>query len=168
MPSSLDFEPLGDNVAVKITVSVEYALQALTEIAHQDEVPLSAQEISSRQAISTKYLESILRKLTNAGILVSSRGPQGGYRLSRSADEVTVADVIRAIEGPLAAVGDRAPEETKYRRTAKHLTEVWIATRIALRDVLERITLAEIVTGDFDSRLKQALKRRDAWSRRVK
>ena len=159
-----------DNVAVKITVSVEYALQALLEVAggSQGETALSANEISINQEIPGKFLEAILRKLTRAGLLVSSRGPHGGYRLARPAEDITVAEVIRVIEGPLAAVGDRAPEATKYRRSAKNLTKVWIATRVALRDSLENMTITDILEGDFPSEIKQALRRKDAWTRRGK
>lgn len=151
---------------MKITASVEYALQALTEIAVRDGESVSAQAIADDQSIPLKFLESILRKLTQAGILTSFRGPQGGYRLARPADELTVAEVIRVIEGPLAAVGDRAPEAAKYKRSAKHLTEVWIATRVALREVLEDITIEDILAGTFDSKIRQSLRRKDAWSRR--
>ena len=157
-----------DNVAVKITVSVEYALQALLEIAggSQGETARSANEISSNQEIPGKFLEAILRKLTRAGLLVSSRGPHGGYRLARPAEEITVAEVIRVIEGPLAAVGDRAPEATKYRRSAKNLTKVWIATRAALRDPLEAITIADVLEDRFPQNVLQVLRRKDAWKRR--
>lgn len=160
-----------DNVAVKITVSVEYALQALVEIASISDGNggvLTSQEIASAQTIPTKFLEAILRKLTHAGVLISSRGPRGGYRLAKPAEEITVAEVIRIIEGPLAAVGDRAPEATKYRRSAKNLTSVWVATRVALRDALENITLADIVEGDFENEIRQLLRRKDAWVRRGK
>ncbi len=159
-----------DNVAVKITVSVEYALQALLEVASESsgERALSASEISTNQAIPGKFLEAILRKLTQAGLLISSRGPHGGYKLAKPADEITVAEVIRVIEGPLAAVGDRAPEATRYRRSAKNLTKVWIATRVALRDSLENMTVADIIEDEFPSGIKQALRRKDAWTRRGK
>lgn len=141
-------------------------MQALVEISALDGDPISAYVIAEEQGIPLKYLESILRKLTRAGLLTSSRGPQGGYRLSRDANKITVADVIRVIEGPLAAVGNRAPEATKYRHSAKHLTDVWIATRVALRDVLEQITIEDVRRGQFDTRINQALRRKDAWSRR--
>lgn len=155
---------------MKITASVEYALQALTEIAAHERAtnaPLSAHEIARAQAIPNKFLESLLRKLTAAGVLVSIRGPQGGYRLARAADEITVAEIIRILEGPLAAVGDRAPEAARYRKSAKHLTDVWIATRVALRDVLEKITLEDIQDGAYDGEIKQLLRRKDAWVRRA-
>jgi Rrf2 family protein len=100
------------------------------------------------------------------GLLSSSRGPHGGYKLAKPADEITVAEVIRVIEGPLAAVGDRAPEATRYRRSAKNLTKVWIATRVALRDSLETITIADIVEDQFAQNIKQVLRRKDAWKRR--
>ncbi len=152
---------------MKITASVEYAMQALLEIAAHDGSPVSAHLISEEQGIPLKYLESILRKLTQAAILTSTRGPQGGYQLSRPLNRINVADVIRVIEGPLAAVGNRAPEAAKYRHSAKHLTDVWIATRVALRDVLEQITLDDIFRGEFDPKIRQALRRKDAWSRRT-
>ena len=141
-------------------------MQALVEIAAQDGDPVSAHVIAERQDIPLKFLESILRKLTRAGFLTSTRGPQGGYRLAMSAEEITVADIIRAIEGPLAAVGNRAPEAAKYRQSAKHLTDVWVATRVALRDVLEQISIEDVLRGEFDTGIRQALRRKDAWSRR--
>jgi Rrf2 family protein len=159
-----------DNVAVKITVSVEYALQALTEIASRQEsseTALPAHEIAHAQEIPAKFLESILRKLKKSGVLNSTKGPNGGYTLARSSEDITVADIIRSIEGPLAAVGDRAPEATRYRKSTKHLTEVWIATRVALRDVLENVTLEDIVNGQFDNEIRSLLRRKDAWTRRT-
>ena len=155
-----------DNVLVKITASVEYGMQALVEIAAEDGEPISAHVIADKQDIPLKFLESILRKLTRSGFLTSARGPQGGYRLAIPADQVTVADIIRAIEGPLAAVGNRAPEAARYKQSAKHLTDVWVATRVALRDVLEQITIDDVLRGEFDTKVKQALRRKDAWSRR--
>jgi Rrf2 family protein len=157
-----------DNGAVKITAAVEYAMQALLEIADpaNQNRPVTAKEIAKSQNISVKFLESILTKLKQGSILVSVRGPAGGYQLAREPVAISVADVIRCIEGPLAAVGEKAPELAKYKGSAKHLTNAWIATRVGLREVLEEISLANLIAGKFPKDISALLNKKDAWKRR--
>jgi Rrf2 family protein len=153
---------------VKITASVEYAMQALLEIADptKQNRPVPAKEIANTQHISIKFLESILTKLKQGSILKSVRGPSGGYLLAKEPSAISVADVIRCIEGPLAAVGEKAPEFAKYRGSAKNLTNAWIATRVGLREVLEEISLANLVDGKFSKDISVLLNKKDAWKRR--
>lgn len=156
------------NVAMKITAGVEYALQALLVIAAHaaDGTKVTAQEIANSQQIPLKFLEKQLNLLRNAGFLVSERGSKGGYSLMRDPKNIFIADVIRVIEGPLAAVADKAPELAKYRNEAKHLTEVWIATRVALRNVFERISLQDILDGKYETGIIKLINTKDAWKRR--
>jgi Rrf2 family protein len=104
--------------------------------------------------------------LRKAGYVESSRGPSGGYSLSRSPDQISVADIVRAVDGPLAAVRNYAPEELEYDTTLKNLPDVWIATRAALREVLENVTIEQIITGKFDSKFKKSISTKDARKRR--
>ena len=104
-------------------------------------------------------------ELRRAGIVASQRGPEGGYRLARPADEIAVADVFRALEGPLAEVRGERPEDTVYDGPAAHLQEVWVAVRAALRLVLETVTLADVLTGDLPAPVAELLTP-DAWQRR--
>lgn len=153
---------------MKITASVEYAMQALLEIANSSQAgkPIAAREIADVQGIPLKFLENILAKLRHGSIIESIRGASGGYILTRAASDISVADVIRCVEGPLAAVGDKAPESAKYKGNAKHLTDAWIVTRVSLRDALEEISLDQLLTGEYKRGTNSMLTRKDAWKRR--
>ena len=155
---------------MKVSAKVDYAIQALVEIAHatDKETLISAEEISGKHAIPAKFLEGILTALRKAGIINSFRGPSGGYELAKLAQSITVADVIRIIDGPLAAVRGFAPEEIDYKASVKHVSDVWIATRVALRSVLERVTIAQLQSGSFDSVITRMLTEKDARKRRRK
>ena len=113
-----------------------------------------------------KQALSILRTLRQAGIVSSQRGVEGGFRLAKNPAEVTVADVIRALEGPLAAVRGAPPENASYGGHAEHLRDVWVATRAALRDILEHVTLADILSGDMPPQVLAQLDTPGAWKRR--
>jgi Rrf2 family protein len=134
--------------------------------ATKSEVLISAEEISLKREIPAKFLEGILTTLRKAGVVNSYRGPAGGFELARSARDISVADVIRIIDGPLAAVRGYAPEEIEYPGSAKHLPDVWIATRVALRNVLERISIAEILAGEFESSIMKLVNEKDSRKRR--
>jgi Rrf2 family protein len=114
--------------------------------------------IAVAQGIPGKFLESIMTSLSAAGVVRSQRGPSGGFWLSRPADAITVADVLRAVDGPLASVRGQAPEDLSYEGSAVPLQSVWLAVRSALREVLEHVTLAELATDD----LPEAVRRRAA------
>ena len=155
---------------MEVSARVDYGMRALLELTHQatqdPERLVTCDSLARNLAMSAKYLESILRSLRQAGIISSQRGSEGGYRLAQPASEVTVADVIRALEGPLAGVRGQPPEEAIYPGRAAHLRDVWVATRAALRDVLEHVTLAEIETGQMPPSVTEHLSAPGAWKRR--
>jgi Rrf2 family protein len=156
---------------VRITAKVDYAVRAGAELAahaaaHGTRVPMKGDAIAAAQAIPVRFLESILAELRRSGIVASQRGSDGGYWLARSADEVSVADVIRAVEGPLADVHGTPPEEVEYQGAAAPLQHVWVATRVALREVLETTSLAAIASGSLPTAVRRLAERPGGWARR--
>jgi Rrf2 family protein len=156
---------------MRITAKVDYAVRASTELARRwidagGRAPMKGEAIATSQEIPVRFLESILAELRRAGIVGSQRGAEGGYWLARPPTEVSVADLIRAVEGPLADVHGTPPEELDYTGPASSLQTVWIATRAALRSVLEATTLADIVAGELPDHLRDLAGAPDAWSRR--
>lgn len=153
---------------MKISAKVDYALQAVVEIsvATKKDSLISAEEIASRRDIPEKFLEGILTLLRKSGVINSYRGPSGGYELAKKPQDIAVADIIRIIDGPLAAVRGFAPEEIDYTGPVKHVADVWIATRVSLRNVLENISIADILSGDFDVSISKLLNEKDARKRR--
>ena len=153
-----------------ISARVDYAMRALlvlTAAAAVDPKTLTKSELlATTQQIPTKFLEGILVSLRNAGIVLSQRGTVGGYRLAKPAGQVSVADVMRALEGPLAAVRGERPEDIEYAGEASHLGEIWIATRSALRNVLEDVSLEQVHSGKFPQSITQLLDTPGAWERR--
>src|SRR5580765_6714785 len=139
----------GETPAMRITAKADYAVRAAAELAAAEGrgVPVKGEELARRQSIPKNFLENILTELRRAGIVRTRRGAEGGYQLARPAAEITVADVLRAVEGPLAAVQGSRPETLSYEGAASHLPEVWVALRASLRSVLEHVTLAEIASG---------------------
>jgi Rrf2 family protein len=129
---------------VRLTAKVDYALRAAAELAAAGPGPLKSDRLAAAQGIPVRFLESILLQLRNAGIVKSQRGAEGGYWLARPADEISLADVIRALEGPLANVRGQRPEMLDYRGAAAGLREVWIALRANERAILEAVTLAHV------------------------
>jgi Rrf2 family protein len=135
---------------MRISAKVDYAVRAMCEIAaHQADVPLKAEQIASAQEIPLSFLENILVDLRRAGFVRSLRGQVGGYRMARPAAEITIADVIRAVEGPLADVRGMRPEGLAFTGSAAALRDVWLATRVGLRRVLERVSIADVVAGEI-------------------
>lgn len=155
---------------MRISSKVDYAVRACVELAarspSRSEGPTTGDAIGEAQGIPTKYLENILSELRRSGILGSRRGSDGGYWLARPAAAVSVADVIRAVEGPLADVRGEAPEDLTYVGPAVPLERVWLATRASLRSVLEHVTLADIAADELPERIATLLERPDAWTRR--
>jgi Rrf2 family protein len=153
-----------DNAPMRVSAKADYAIRAATELAATDPaVPLKAERISDAQDIPIKFLETILLELKHAGIVRSQRGPDGGYALARPAAEIALADVIRAVDGPLANVRGDRPENTSYTGVAEPLTTVWIAVRAALREILEDTTLADLVTGELPERVRTLAEDPEAW-----
>src|SRR6059058_6192804 len=135
-PMQRSLNPLGDNHPMRVSAKVDYALRAVIELAAAGDGPVKGERIAQAQEIPLKFLENILGDLRHAGIVRSQRGSDGGYWLARSADDIAVADVIRAVEGPIANVRGLGPEEVAYVGSAEPLREVWIAVRASLRGVL--------------------------------
>lgn len=153
-----------DNAPMRVSAKADYAIRAAAELAATDPaVPLKAERISDAQDIPIKFLETILLELKHAGIVRSQRGPDGGYALARPADEIALADVIRAVDGPLANVRGDRPENTSYTGVAEPLTTVWIAVRAALREILEDTTLADLVSGELPERVRTLAEDPEAW-----
>src|SRR5205085_12071251 len=130
---------------MRISAKADYAVRAAVELAAApDEKPVKAERIATAQDIPLNFLENILGELRHAGIVRSHRGAEGGFRLARPADELTLADIIRAVEGPLASVRGGPPEEVAYAGASEALLRVWIAVRASLRGVAEPVTLADL------------------------
>jgi Rrf2 family protein len=148
---------------MRISARADYAVRAAVELAAAGEGPMKGEAIAQAQGIPLKFLENILGDLRHAGIVRSQRGAEGGYWLARPADQITVADVIRAVEGPLASVRGGPPEEVAYAGAAEPLARVWIAVRASLRSVVERVTLADVAAGRLPARISKLAEDPEAW-----
>jgi len=153
---------------VRITAKADYAVRAAAELAAEagSERPLKGETIATNQGIPQKFLENILADLRQAGLVKSQRGVDGGYRLAKAPEDVSVADVIRAVEGPLASVRGEAPEDVAYAGAAEPLQDVWIAVRAALRNVTEHVTLADLAGGAVPDDILRLARDPDARLRR--
>lgn len=140
---------------MRISERVDNAVRAMAELAAAGGGPLTADVIGTRQSVSTKYLHDILRDLKRAELLRTKRGPDGGFSLSRPATEITLADVFRAIDGPLADIHDESLRELTYAPPAEALPIVWMAIRASLRRVLETVTLADLVADDLPATVRE-------------
>ena len=134
---------------MRISERVDNAIRAMAELAVADGTTTKAESIARRQDISLKYLLDIFRDLKRAELVRSKRGPDGGFTLSRDADDISLADVFRAVDGPLADVHDESLRDLTYVVPAEALSEVWMAIRGSLRRVLETVTLAQLVAGEL-------------------
>lgn len=146
-----------------ISAKVDYAVRALVALAAVGGGPVAGASLAKDQNLPAKFLEGILAELRRAGIVGSQRGAEGGYRLARPAAQISVADVIRAIDGPLAEIRGERPEATAYEGATKALQDVWIAVRASLRAVLEATTLADIATGRLPPNVRKLAADPDAW-----
>lgn len=155
-----------EDAAVRVTAKVDYAVRAVVELAASAPASVKGDELSSRQGIPFKFLENILAELRRAGMLQSQRGSDGGYWLTTPAADISVADIVRAVEGPLADVRRTPAEDLDYPGPAQALQRVWLAARASLRDVLEVVTVADIVTGHLPSSVEDLLAQPGAWTRR--
>jgi len=152
---------------MRITAKADYAVRAALELASsKDGEPIKGERLAEAQDIPLQFLEHILLELKHARIIRTKRGVHGGYWLARSPDEITLADVIRAVEGPLANIQDSAPEDTSYPGPAEPLREVWIAVRANLRAVLEHITLSDLTSGELPAEIRELTEDPDAWVHR--
>jgi Rrf2 family protein len=149
---------------MRVSAKSDYALRALIEIATRDDgAPVSAEELGRLQDIPHGFLQAILADLRRAGIVMSVRGQSGGWRMARIADEVSVADIIRAVDGPLVSVYGLRPEAVAYNDSANVLQLVWIAARANLREVFEEVTVAMLASGKLPTEVMKLTKSEDAW-----
>jgi Rrf2 family protein len=149
---------------MRVTAKVDYAVRASAELAAASgEGPVKGERIAQSQQIPLKFLENILLELKHAGLVQSQRGAEGGYWLAQPADEISLADVIRAVEGPIANVRGERPELVEYPGAAGSLREVWIAVRGNLRAVLETVTLADLAAGNLPDEVSRIAADPDAW-----
>jgi Rrf2 family protein len=155
---------------MRVSAKVDYAVRAAAELAAAslsgDSTPVKGDHIAQAQGIPLKFLENILVDLRQSEIVNSRRGPDGGYWLARPASEITIADVIRAAEGPLASVRGEKPESLTYEGSAAILGEVWIALRSNLRGVLENVTLADLASGKLPKDVAALTRKPQARQRR--
>jgi Rrf2 family protein len=148
---------------MQISARADYAIRALAELAGAGAGPIKSERLAQSQQIPAKFLENILSELRHASILRSQRGAVGGYWLARPASEITLADIIRAVDGPLANVRGQRPETIDYVGAAARLSDVWIAVRASLRSVLEQVTLADLVDGPLPAAVVEMAQKPDSW-----
>jgi Rrf2 family protein len=152
---------------VRITAKADYAVRATLELAaHADGEPVKGEKLAEAQQIPLQFLEHILLDLKHHELVKAKRGVHGGYWLARPPEEITLADVIRAVEGPLANIHDVSPEQTEYRGSAESLRDVWVAVRANLRAVLETLSLADVCKGKLSPEIVALLDDPGAWETR--
>jgi Rrf2 family protein len=148
---------------MRISAKADYAVRAAVELAGAGPELLTAEVIAGRQEIPMSFLQKILHELRVARLISSQRGPDGGHRQAKPAAAISVADVLRAVEGPLAAVRGEAPEALHYRGAAEPLQEVWIALRTNMREVLEGVTLADLAKARLPRRIATLAHKPESW-----
>ena len=154
---------------MEISAKTEYAVRAmlqLAEAADSDDRPIPAEALAQAQALPRKFLENILADLRRAGLVRSAQGARGGYRLTSPPSEIPVGAIIRAVDGPLAEVRGRRPQDTTYDGVAKPLPVLWVATRASLRQVLDATSLEDLLTGGFPDAVRTLADLPDAWENR--
>jgi Rrf2 family protein len=151
---------------VRITTKADYAIRAALVLATTEGEPVRCAEIARRQGMPEKYLEAILGQLRRAGLVRSQRGTDGGYWLSRPGRTISLADVIRAVDGPLATVHGLPAQDVGYEAEAASLPRVWIALRSSIRHVLETVTLADVVSGELPTSIDELSALPGAWESR--
>jgi Rrf2 family protein len=160
---------MGDNRAMDIAARTDYAIRALLMLAQEAQsvgAPISVDTLAKRQSLPRKFLESILGDLRRAGIVTSKRGSTGGYTLSRPAAQISLGDIFRAVDGPLAEVRGLRPHETSYDGVAEHLPVVWVAVRASLRRVLDGTSLEQLLTGELPAAVRRLSEDPQAWQNR--
>jgi Rrf2 family protein len=150
-----------------VTAKADYAVRAVVELAGSGQnSPRKVDEVAQAQSIPVSFLENILTQLRSSGIVRSQRGPEGGYWLAKPAEEVNLAQIIRAVEGPLVGVRGQRPEEVEYAGSAESLKQVWIALRANLRKVLEHVTVADVAAGKLPKEVLALTRHEEAWQTR--
>lgn len=153
---------------MRISHKADYGVRAVVALARalaeQPGSPVTRERLATAESIPGKFLDDILRSLRNAGLVRSHRGPDGGWTLDRGADEITVADIIRALEGPLASVRGIRSHELGDDGVAEPFVSLWVAVRVALRSVLETVTVADLARGELPPEVAALLDEPDAWT----
>jgi Rrf2 family protein len=149
---------------LRVSAKADYAVRAAVELAVAGEGPIKGERIAHAQDIPLKFLENILLELRHAGLVRSQRGAEGGYWLARPPEEITLAEVIRAVEGPIANVRGEGPQDVEYAGSAARLKDVWIAVRANLRSVLEAVTVADVAHGELPAAVEELVRDPDAWA----
>src|SRR5262245_11440140 len=148
---------------MRISAKADYAVRAAVEMAAAGDEPVKGEKIAEAQDIPLQFLEHILLELKHARLVRARRGARGGYWLARAPEEITLASLIRAVEGPLANIQDQAPEATSYSGNAEQLSAVWIAVRASLRRVLEHVTIADLRDGKIPDDVLEMTQDEGAW-----
>jgi Rrf2 family protein len=149
---------------VHISAKADYAVRALLVMAADpDGKPIKGETIARSQGMPIKFVENTLVELRRTGLVASQRGTAGGFKLGKPANHITIADIVRAVDGPLAEVRGERPDETSYEGAAANLQTVWIAVRANLRAVLEHVTLADMVNDKIPKRILKLTENPDAW-----
>jgi Rrf2 family protein len=157
----------GENARMHVTAKADYAVRAVVELAGSAQnAPRKVDDVAQAQGIPVSFLENILTQLRSSGIVRSQRGPEGGYWLARPAGELNLAEVIRAVEGPLVGIRGQRPEEVSYSGSAESLQEVWIALRANLRSVLEQVTVEQVATHKLPKDIIALTREEQAWQTR--
>ena len=150
-----------------VTAKADYAVRAVVELAgSRQDAPRKVDDVARAQEIPVSFLENILTQLRSAGIVRSQRGPEGGYWLAHPPGEINLAQVIRAVEGPLVGVRGQRPEEIQYVGSSESLQQVWIALRANLRKVLERVTVEQVAAGKLPKEVVALTREEQAWHTR--
>jgi Rrf2 family protein len=148
---------------MRISAKADYAVRAAVEMAAAGDEPVKGEAMAEAQDIPLQFLEHILLELKHARLVRARRGARGGYWLAKPPEEITLASVIRAVEGPLANIQDQAPEQTSYPGNAERLSDVWIAVRASLRRVLENVTIADLRDGRIPDEVLALTQDEGAW-----
>jgi len=148
---------------MRISAKADYAVRAAVEMAAAGDEPVKGEAMAEAQGIPLQFLEHILLELKHARLVRARRGARGGYWLAKPPEEITLASVIRAVEGPLANIQDQAPEQTSYPGNAERLSDVWIAVRASLRRVLENVTIADLRDGKIPQEVLELTEDEGAW-----
>jgi Rrf2 family protein len=150
-----------------VTAKADYAVRAVVELADSSQAaPRKVEDIATAQSIPVSFLENILTQLRSSGVVRSQRGPEGGYWLAHPAEEVNLAQVIRAVEGPLVGIRGQRPEEIEYSGSSAALQQVWVAVRANLRAVLEQVTVADVAAKKLPKDVIALTKAEEAWQTR--
>jgi Rrf2 family protein len=150
-----------------VSAKADYAVRAVIALAATYPEKQTTQELAERHAMPRKFLEAVLADLRRASVISSTRGPDGGYSLRREPEAITLGEILRVIDGPLADVHGLRPDEVAYPEGLQHLQEVWVAARSAVRSVFDEVTLDQLVTGEFAPEVSRLFASESAWEPRT-